>query len=213
MDINVTKPIDRSKWMTMLGIPAGGGADLEEQFARAETLIRAGESPRGIYRVMDVSDIRLEGFSIQKHLEGCRQAAVMAVTLGAGIDVLLRREQVRDMASAVIIDCGASLYIEEACDIFAEVIRTETGLFTTSRFSPGYGDYPLYCQEDVLRYVDGQRKIGINITDDYLMVPRKSVTAVVGLADHPVAGRLATCGECVLKDKCTLRKEGKYCGD
>ena len=137
----------------------------------------------------------------------------MAVTLGAGIDGLLRREQVRDMASAVVIDCGASLYIEEACDIFAEVIRTETGLFTTSRFSPGYGDYPLYCQEDVLRYVDGQRKIGINITDDYLMVPRKSVTAVVGLADHPVAGRLATCGECVLKDKCTLRKEGKYCGD
>ena len=98
MDINVTKPIDRSKWMTMLGIPAGGGADLEEQCARAETLIRAGASPRGIYRVMYVSDIRLEGFSIQKHLEGCRQAAVMAVTLGAGIDVLLRREQVRDMA-------------------------------------------------------------------------------------------------------------------
>lgn len=213
MDINVTKPIDRGKWMTMLGIPAGGGADLEEQFARAEALIRTGASPRGIYRVMDISDISLEGFSIQKHLEGCMQAAVMAVTLGAGIDGLLRREQVRDMASAVVIDCGASLYIEEACDIFAEVIRTETGLFTTSRFSPGYGDYPLYCQEDVLHYVDGQRKIGINITDDYLMVPRKSVTAIVGLADHPVAGRLATCGECVLKDKCTLRKEGKYCGD
>ena len=174
MDINVTKPIDRGKWMTMLGIPAGGGADLEEQFARAEALIRTGASPRGIYRVMDVSDIRLEGFSIQKHLEGCMQAAVMAVTLGAGIDGLLRREQVRDMASAVVIDCGASLYIEEACDIFAEVIRTETGLFTTSRFSPGYGDYPLYCQEDVLRYVDGQRKIGINITSNS---PNKRVYA------------------------------------
>ena len=48
MDINVTKPIDRGKWMTMLGIPAGGGADLEEQFARAEALIRTGASPRGI---------------------------------------------------------------------------------------------------------------------------------------------------------------------
>ena len=44
-------------------------------------------------------------------------------------------------------------------------------------------------------------------------VPRKSVTALIGISDHPVTGRLATCGECVLREKCTLRKEGKFCGD
>jgi hypothetical protein len=48
---------------------------------------------------------------------------------------------------------------------------------------------------------------------DSLMIPRKSVSALIGLADHPVKGKLATCNECVLKEKCLLRKEGKFCGN
>ncbi|MDO4393490.1 MAG: vitamin B12 dependent-methionine synthase activation domain-containing protein [Bacillota bacterium] len=213
MNIEVTKSIDRNKWKSMLGIKGDDEGSLKAQLDEAEKLIIEWASPKGIYKVMDVSQIKLEGFSIQKHLEGCDKVAVMAVTIGAGIDALLRTKQVNDMASAVIIDCGASLYIEEACDAFEEHIRNEVGMFTTPRFSPGYGDYPLRYQENILRYVDAQRKIGINITDDYLMVPRKSVTALIGISDHQVSGRLATCGECVLKDKCTLRKEGRYCGD
>ena len=83
----------------------------------------------------------------------------------------------------------------------------------TSRFSPGYGDYPLEYQQNVIQYVDGPRKIGLNVTENHLMIPRKSVTALMGIADHPVTGRLATCGECILREKCTLRSEGKHCGD
>lgn len=45
------------------------------------------------------------------------------------------------------------------------------------------------------------------------MIPRKSITAVLGISDHPVKGKLATCNECVLRDKCELRKEGGFCGD
>ena len=81
----------------------------------------------------------------------------------------------------------------------------------TGRYSPGYGDYPLECQDELIRLLDGARKIGLNVSRSHLLIPRKSITAVMGGADHPVSGYLATCGECTLRDTCVLRKEGRNC--
>ena len=103
--------------------------------------------------------------------------------------------------------------IEQVCDAFQKTINDAVDGYTTSRFSPGYGDFPIEVQPDMIRYIDGQRKIGLNVTSNNLLVPRKSVTAVIGVSDRPVRGSLATCAECVLRDKCDLRKEGKLCGD
>ncbi len=75
-----------------------------------------------------------------------------------GVDDLIRRTQVRDMAMAVILDCGASLMIEEVCNIFQKQIDAETDGYLTSRFSPGYGDYPLEYQQIIVRYIDGETK-------------------------------------------------------
>lgn len=213
MNINVSQPIDREKWLMYLGVKGEPDDRLVADLDRAEDVLRREAHIKGIYKVMLREDVKTSGFSVTKHLEGCHKVAVMAVTLGIGVDNLIRNKQITDMAFAVILDCGASLLIESACDVFEQEIRESVGGFTTSRFSPGYGDYPLEHQEDVLRYVDASRKVGINATENSLLIPRKSVTALIGIADHPVTGRLATCGECVLKDKCTLRKEGKHCGD
>ncbi len=213
MIINVEEPINRTKWLGYLGVLDGGSRKLNNQLDEADKLLKDTANIQAIYKVMNIEDVKMEGFSIAKHLEGCMQVAVMAVTLGIGVDNLLRQKQITDMALAVILDCGASLLIEQACDIYEQVIRNEVSGHTTSRFSPGYGDYPLEYQQNVIQYVDGPRKIGLNVTENHLMIPRKSVTALIGIADHPVTGRLATCGECILRKKCTLRSEGKHCGD
>ena len=173
-------------------------------------------SPRAIYRVMDRAVIVTEGFSIQKHLEGCSRAAVLAVTIGAGIDQLITRTQLTSMALAVVLDAGASVLVEQAADAAEQIMKSELaeklpGMFVTTRFSPGYGDYPLRCQREILQYADAPRKIGVTLTAGDMMVPHKSVTALVGLADHPVTGRLAPCSECVLRGECTFLKEGRHC--
>ena len=93
----------------------------------------------------------------------------------------------------------------------SELAEKLPGMFATSRFSPGYGDYPLRCQREILQYADAPRKIGVTLTAGDMMVPHKSVTALVGLADHPVTGRLAPCSECVLRGECTFLKEGRHC--
>ena len=213
MNIQVREPVNREAWLRLLGVRGQADEELMERMDEAEKLLKAAAGIRGIYRIMPLAELPIEGRSISRHLAGCHSAAVMAVTLGAGVDSLIRQREITDMSMAVIIDCGASQLIEQACDEFENHIRNESGAYMTSRFSPGYGDYPLKYQKSAVGLVDAQRKIGLNLTEDYLMVPRKSVTAVMGIADHPVEGRPATCGECVLRDKCEIRNEGKYCGD
>ncbi len=211
--MEIREPISRKRWLAALGSGGASDAELMGKLDEVEKAIFAAARPKAVYRIMEKSDVKISGFSLEKHLEGCRKVVVMALTLGIGVDNAIRKAQVTDMARAVMMDSGASVLTDMLCDDFEEYIRERVDGYMTGRFSPGYGDSPLELQKTVVTYVDGQRKIGLNVTANSLMIPRKSVTAFMGLADHPVTGRLATCGECVLRDKCTLRREGKFCGD
>ncbi len=217
MSIQIRKSISRKKWLAVLQVRGSADEILMQRMDEAEKLITDMAQPKTTYRIIPKADIRIEGKSIEKHLKGCHSVAVMALTLGAGIDALIRRTQVTDMAMAVIIDCGASVLTEQLADEYekqiSENISQNTGGFTTPRFSPGYGDYPIEIQKDIIGYVDGSRRIGLNVTSDFTMIPRKSVTALIGIADTPVTGHLATCDMCALRDKCELKKEGKFCGN
>ncbi len=213
MDIDITEKISRKEWLAYLQVNGKPDPALEAQLDEAEQLLIKNARPKAVYRVVDRSVIPMKGFSIQKHLEGCHHVAVMALTLGIGVDNLIKKKQVTDMAMAVILDSGASVLVDQLCDVYQMKISEENDGFTTSRFSPGYGDFPVQTQSIIVRLVDGQRKIGLNVNSNSLMIPRKSITALIGIADHPVSGRLATCGECVLREKCTLKKEGRFCGE
>lgn len=213
MDIEITEPISRKYWLRAMGAENMSDCGPLDMLDEVEKIIFEAANPKAVYRIMDIRDIRISGFSMMKHLEGCHKVAVMALTLGIGVDNAIRQLQVTDMAKAVMADSGASVLTERLCDKFEEYIKANTDGYMTCRFSPGYGDSPLSMQKEMISYVDARRKIGLNVTSSCLMIPRKSVTAVMGISGYPVTGRLATCDECVLKDKCTLRKEGKFCGD
>ena len=196
---------------------------LTEQIDEAEVMLFDAARPAFTYTVLNAADLQVQGISLAKHLEGCDRLVLMAVTLGPEVDELISETQGSKIALSVVIDCGASVMAEMATNLAEEQIRAELAsgdamasdgepVFMTSRFSPGYGDSPLEMQTQVLDLLDAQRQLGISLSKGFMMSPSKSVTAILGLADHPVTGRLATCEECVLKDKCPLRKEGKRCG-
>lgn len=211
MKLEKPNRVDRRQWLRRLGVPGEGDEKLEQSLAQAENLLLKNAQPQGIYRVLALGDIALGGNAIKKHLKGCRELAVMGVTIGAGVDRLIRQSQIRDMAEAVLLDCGASVLTEQICDSFEARIRKETQGYLTGRYSPGYGDLPIETQDVLVRILDGPRKIGLTVNQNHIMIPKKSVTAILGIADHPVSGYLATCEECTLRDNCDLRKEGKNC--
>lgn len=91
------------------------------------------------------------------------------------------------MASAVVIDAMAGCAIEQVCNKAEEVIRESfPEMNMTWRFSPGYGDMPIDCQKKFVDAVNASREIGLNVSESFIMIPRKSVTAVIGLSKEPI---------------------------
>ena len=147
-------------------------------------------------------------------LEADVESLTQAVTVGPGVDGQIRRAGVGDIAAGVASDAIGSVLAEQAADAAEAELRqwaAEQDKYLTGRFSPGYGDWPIGVQPLVAAALDTARRAGLCVTENDLMTPRKSVTALLGLSDHPVKGRLAGCGHCVLNTRCEYRKRGKTC--
>lgn len=204
-----------------------GAANPSEELRRQAEEIAGGirEKPRYTYRVfaltrtpegivLDGSGVVLAGRMAETMLSECGQAALLACTLGAEFDRRLRGMQVRDMASAVILDACGSALVEEGCDAAeTELAGRFPERFLTDRFSPGYGDLPLDVQPEICAALDTPRRLGLYVTGSLLMNPMKSVTAVIGLSDRLQAARIRGCGHCRLREDCPYRKGGKHCGE
>lgn len=95
-----------------------------------------------------------------------------------------------DGTSAVIYDAVGSETAEAAVDwintyIARELRRRGEGL-TPMRFSPGYGDFLLENQKqffELLRLED----FGVKLTERYIFVPEKTVTAIAGIETRSVS--------------------------
>lgn len=176
----------------------------------------AAADPRGVYLQGDKEALASlwQGQDVQRHLAGCTQAVLLAVTLGAGVDAQIRRAGVGDVAAQAATDALASALAEQVCDEAEARLRAEAqsqGLYLTGRYSPGYGDWPIAVQPRLAAVLDTPRRIGLYVTDTFLMLPRKSVTAVLGAGRAPVSGQRAGCAHCALRDKCEYRKRGESC--
>lgn len=128
--------------------------------------------------------IELSCFSIQsealaKHLQGCEAVYLMAVTLGMQTERWLHRLSILSPAKHFIADAIASAYAEAAADCIHAALAKDQAL--TNRFSPGYADLPLSVQPQLLSAINANKYLHILLNDSLLMIPQKSITAIVGI--------------------------------
>lgn len=114
-----------------------------------------------------------------KNLEGCKSAFVFAATLGADIDRLIARKAAISAAQQFITDAAASSYMEALADCVND--RLKKNLVCRPRFSPGFGGFELELQKKIIEILNASKLIGITLTESKMMVPTKSVTAVIGI--------------------------------
>lgn len=217
--MNREKPrfIDRKTTLRYMG--ASGWQPDESSLAlmdRAEQQLMQTATPRAVWRILPCSAVSLQdcGKDLERHLQGCDEVLLMAATLGSEVDTLLRRLELTDIAMAATADAMASVMLEQVCDALESELREqlkEKNRYLTGRFAPGYGDCPLELNEEVCRATDSVRGCGIAVTSQHLLAPRKSTTAFLGVADHPVRGTLAGCATCHLRETCAFRKKGVTC--
>lgn len=226
--------IDRAEVLRYLGY--AGQAMTPELSARIDAMIErclAVCQPAGEVRVYDVapdgphvgeggvSEVPLEGCAliprghdIAAHLAGARAVGVLACTLGVPSERELRRLSRVDPLDALVFDAACTTLVERAADACeAQIVAAarERGLFVNARYSPGYGDWGLEVQPQMLAAVDAQRRLGLTLTPTLLLVPTKSVTAVIGLFDTPQPTHLRLCSKCHCREFCEIRKTGRTC--
>ena len=184
-----------------------------EQTARPRSVFReSGLSITGDGVLLE-SGLLLPGRDLARHLAGCDRAVMLAVTLSAQADALIRRAESRDMALALALDCAAAALVEEVCDrLEADIFAKYPGCHFPFRFSPGYGDLPLSVQSGLLALLDAPRKIGLCANENHILTPRKSVTALIGVSREPVGRAVRSCQSCPGREGCQYRKSGGHCG-
>lgn len=139
-------------------------------------------SYRVCYREMTLGEwegLHIASRDLASHLEGCDGVLLFAATVGIELDRLIAKYGRLSPARALMLQAIGAERIEALCDAFCADLAKEYR--TTARFSPGYGDLSLVCQKDVFAVLDCETRIGLTLTDSLLMLPTKSVTAIVGL--------------------------------
>lgn len=213
-------PISKSEAARYMGVRGVPDEQTQRLLDEAERLVREGIAPKYVYREAAVAfgedGVHIEGMSapltgndIKKHLTGCTRAVILAATMTADADKLIRQAGVRGMAEALAADCICSAAVEQVCDrAEKEIFAGRDNEFRTWRFSPGYGDLPLSLQRDVLLYLNAARRIGLTVTENCLMLPSKSVTAIIGVSDSDLKKGARGCAACNMREICAFSRKG-----
>ena len=212
----ILSAIPEKEALRYLGVKGDAPPELLEQVQNACRSLLPHCRVRYVWRLLDkdrLSDL-LVGQDLPTLLRDCDRAVVFALTLGMEAEALIRRAGLTSPTRALVLDACASAACEAACDELQGLLEEQLcreGIFPTDRFSPGYGDLPLEVQTPLLSLLDGQRACGITLSDTFIMSPRKSVTAIFGLADRPQGKRARGCAFCSMHQNCSFRKAGITC--
>lgn len=171
------------------------------QFSACYLVLPCRETEQGV----DFGAFFAPGESLKRNLRGCEQAILFAATAGVETERQRRRAELSSMAQAVVFDAIGSAAIEVFCDWLSDGWRRDyPGFVLRPRFSPGYGDLPLETQKTLLSTLDAGRKAGVSLTESLLMLPQKSVSAIVGLGKTGCEARHGDCSLCEKRD-CEFR--------
>lgn len=138
--------------------------------------------PVAICEGVDVGFMKVRSEALQKNLDGCTHAYILAATTGFDAQRLIERNALISPVKGIVTDCVGSAAIEAFCD----KINSSMGNcdFLRPRFSPGYGDLLIDCQKDIVNFLDTKKNIGLALTDSLMMTPIKSVTAIIGIGNE-----------------------------
>lgn len=149
------------------------------------------------------SAITLESKVVARLLERCQKVAVFALTIGSYLeDMVAYLAENGLVLQATVLDAVGSGAAEKLAAYVEDRIRMlayTDGLVISRRFSPGYCDWAISQQKEIFQALSGDTA-GIRLTKSLLMIPRKSVSGIIGIG--PAGSNIEEYNPC-----CTCRQE------
>jgi hypothetical protein len=121
---------------------------------------------------------------ITSALRESQQFALFTATTGTNYDSWLKQiEKEKDIVKTYIANTIGSVIVESTVSLLMQKLESAAnneGLSVSNRYSPGYCDWMLMEQKQLLSLFP-QNTTGIQLTDSCLMLPIKSVSGIVGI--------------------------------
>ena len=167
------------------------GAKAKELVAYIKPQIYWAKAPINIQKngeiIVDQGQLIIKSTYVTEGLRDCLQATVLTATIGEVLpNISSKAIQEGRFWEGAIADAIGSYGIETLVETFskhlAQTLQPQ-GLFPTLRFSPGYGDWSLEDQRDIVNYLEAQPIVKVN--SSYMLEPVKSITALIGWSGKP----------------------------
>jgi hypothetical protein len=210
--------------LTVDDILRGQGADPQIVHTRKPSLLKAAERalshglgllhPKVLSSKVAVKEHRheritlldgatLTGPAVTRQLSGAQHVVASVCTIGSKLEEVTAQLLREDPLYALALDGLGNAAVESlaqlVCGGIAEQIEQE-GLQASAPLSPGSPEWPVEIGQPQIFSLLDSSKAGITLTTGGMMVPRKSVSFVVGLG--PEMSQISMCSVCSLKETC-----------
>ncbi|MEW6568697.1 MAG: hypothetical protein AB1449_11145 [Chloroflexota bacterium] len=203
----------------------GQGADPAVVRSRSPAVVRAAEqaladgvpflAPAVAYERWSVRRMRherleldggaeLSGRLIAQHLHGAKEIAALVCTIGNDLEALIAEMLAEDPVRGLALDGLGSVAVESLAALASNQFQADAasrGWRTSLPLSPGMVGWPVeQGQPQVFALLDAS-SIGVHLTPGGMMVPRKSITLVLGFGPG-VRAEGRACDFCSLRETC-----------
>jgi len=129
-------------------------------------------------------EIRFQSLALARSLQSAAEAALVILTIGPALELrtddLVREEQ---FAEALLLDTAGRVAVDALVKDVRRRLRDDAwgrGYRLTARMAPGFVDWAL-DQQRALFAAFGAAPLTVQLTENCIMLPRKSVSGVYGL--------------------------------
>jgi hypothetical protein len=201
----------------------GGGAEIRPEIGiLVRELLAAVKNshllePAVAYEIYAVTDITQRKLSLNSDLAGhgalsgslltgAKETIIAVCTIGPGLekkvtDYTSQGEPLRGMLLDGIGSAAVDALAEEFCKFVANEASSR-GYEAGSPINPGMPGLPITTQWPLLELVPAQ-EIGVSLTSSGMMVPRKSVSMIIGIGPQMAKwSRAEVCARCSLRETC-----------
>ncbi len=207
----------------------GQGADASILRARRPGLVKVAEkamqesfsllTPKVVYQEFKVEGMlherlllngggRIDSRLLAQQLAGANRIIVILTTIGMELEERVSAIWDSDMVYALALDGAGSASVEalaNAACLYFEQRAAKEEMQVSMPFSPGMVDWSVSDGQPQIFQLLGEAGTIVQLTPSYIMIPRKSLTMVMGIGDDlKSSGR--TCDYCTMRETCRFQE-------
>ncbi len=152
---------------------------------------------------------KLTGPLVTGHLVGARSVIGAVCTVGSKIDQYASEVMENDIVLGLAIDGVGSAAVEALANAVCRQIELDAAkknYQTTIPLSPGMIGWDVEVGQPLIFDIMDPAKIGVQLTPYYLMVPRKSLSMLIGVGPGINSGE-RICDYCAMRETCRYQDQ------